>query len=80
MAAVSFSTIRSRFATQVATLAGFSQSRNPLDPQIRIPDTLAHLRFAVGIGGAVARDDSRQRAGVGAFMETTVEVRFCSSF
>lgn len=76
MAAISFSTIRSRFATEVATLTGFTVSRNPLDPALRLPDTLAHLRFAVGIGGAIAREDSRQGASVGAFMETTVEVRF----
>lgn len=76
MSAVSLSAIRQRFSAAVKTIPGFTESRNPLDPQIRQPDTLSNLRFAVGIGGSVAREDSRQLSPVGAFMETSVEVRF----
>ena len=76
MATVSLSAIRSRFATKIATLAGFTQSRNPYDPALRAPQSVAHLRFWVGITEGSARPDDTQRAGQGIFMDTTVAVKF----
>jgi hypothetical protein len=61
---VELSTIRQRFATKIATLDGFEQSRNPFDGYGRSPNTVAHKRFMVGIQGVTARDDDRQRRGV----------------
>jgi hypothetical protein len=73
---VELSTIRQRFATKIATLDGFEQSRNPFDGYGRSPNTVAHKRFMVGIQGVTARDDDRQRRGVGVMSTTQVAVRY----
>lgn len=76
MSAVSLSTIRQRFATQIDTLTGFNQSRNPYDGYGRSPNTIAHQRFSVGIRGVNSRDDDRQRRSAGVMSETEVFVRY----
>ena len=75
MAAVSFSTIRSRFATQVATLAGFTISRNPFDDFNRNPNTVAHKRTSIGVS-MVARSDQRESTAVGVLCESVVVIKF----
>lgn len=73
---VSLSTIRQRFATQIATLSGFTESRNPYDGYGRSPNTVAHKRFMVGIQSVTSRDDDRQRRGVGVMTSTMVGVKY----
>jgi len=73
---VSLATIRQRFATQIATLSGFTESRNPFDGYGRSPNTIAHKRFSVGIRSVSSRDDDRQRRGVGVMTSTEVMVRY----
>tara|TARA_R100000664_G_C2760064_1_gene150716 strand:- start:16253 stop:16699 length:447 start_codon:yes stop_codon:yes gene_type:complete len=75
-AAVSLSTIRSRFSTQIKTISGFTESRNPFDGYGRSPNTVSHQRFAVGITGVNTRDDDRQKQPRGVMCETTVLVRY----
>ena len=72
MASVSLSTIRQRFATQINTLDGFDESRNPYDGYGRSPNTIAHKRYSVGIRGVNSRDDDRQRRSTGVMSETEV--------
>ena len=76
MATVALSAVRQRFATKLLTLTGFTQSRNPYDNALRAPQTVAHLRFWVGITEAVGRPDDRQRASTGILMDTSVAVKF----
>ena len=73
---VSLATIRQRFATQIATLSGFTESRNPYDGYGRSPNTVAHERFMVGIQSVTSRDDDRQRRGVGVMTSTMVGVKY----
>ncbi len=73
---VSLATIRQRFATQISTLSGFSESRNPYDGYGRSPNTVAHKRFMVGIQSVTSRDDDRQRRGVGVMSSTIVGVKY----
>lgn len=74
MSAVKFSTIRSRFAAAVEALPGFSESRNPFDPTIRAPQSVAHLRFWVGVANANAMPN-RQRSP-GQVVNTDLVVKF----
>jgi hypothetical protein len=76
MSAVSLSTIRQRFATQVGTIDGFAEGRNPYDGYGRSPNTIAHKRYSVGIRGVSSRDDDRQRRAVGVMSETEVFIRY----
>jgi hypothetical protein len=76
MSSVSLSTIRQRFATQIDTLDGFDESRNPYDGYGRSPNTIAHKRYSVGIRGVNSRDDDRQRRSTGVMSETEVFVRY----
>ena len=76
MSAVGLSTIRSRFATKISDQDGFDESRNPFDGYGRSPNTIAHQRFAVGIGSVSSRDDDRQKQPRGVMCETTVLVRY----
>jgi hypothetical protein len=73
---VSLSTIRQRFATQLSTLSGFDESRNPYDGYGRSPNTVAHQRFMVGIQSVTSRDDDRQRHGIGVMSSTIVGVKY----
>ena len=75
MSAVSFSTIRSRFASKVATLSGFSLSLNPFDDFNRNPNTVAHKRASVGVS-MVARSDQRESTAVGILCESVVVVKY----
>ena len=76
MSTVKLSTIRQRFATQVNTLSGFNESRNPFDGYGRSPNTIAHKRFSIGIGGVTSRDDDRQRQAAGIMSQTEVFIRY----
>ena len=76
MAAVGLSTIRSRLATATDAIAGFSISRNPFAHFGRSPQTVSHLRFAVGIMSTAAREDDRQREAQGIYSETVMGIRF----
>ena len=76
MAAVSLSTIRSRFAAAVTGIAGMTESRNPFEDVIRAPQSVAQTRFWIGITGAVASDAGPQMSPAGVQMETTVAVKF----
>ena len=76
MSVVSLSTIRARFATQINSLTGFDESRNPFDGYGRSPNTIAHKRFAVGIGSVVSREDDRQRKAAGVMSESQALVRY----
>jgi hypothetical protein len=75
MASVSFSTIRSRFATKVATLSGFTISRNPFDDFNRNPNAVAHKRASVGVS-MVARSDQRESNSVGVLCDSVVVVKY----
>lgn len=75
MAAVSFSTIRSRFATKVADQAGFTISRNPFDDYNRNPNGVAHKRASVGVS-MVARSDQRESSSVGVLCESVVLIKY----
>ncbi len=75
MANVSLSTIRSRFATKLQTLAGFTISRNPFDDFNRNPNGVAHKRASVGIQ-MVAREDQREAIGTGLICNTQVVVKY----
>lgn len=77
MSAVSLSAIRSRFATVVDSLAGFSESRNPWGgSSLRQPHSVAQLRFSVGIASSDATGESRQAYSVGVPTTTVVVVQF----
>jgi len=76
MGAVSYSTIRQRFANQIATIPGFSEIRSPFDGLGRSPNSIAHQGFAVSIRGSNSREDDRQRRSIGVMMETDLSVRF----
>ena len=76
MASVSFSTIRSRFASAVDALAGFTASRNPADSGYRAPQSVAHLRFWVALGESSGMQEDRQRSADGIISETPIVVRF----
>lgn len=73
MADVSISTVRKRFADKMATLSGFTESRNPLGT-IRTPQSVAHKRFWVGVDSSKGRPDDRQTGRV--LMETGILVKF----
>lgn len=75
MSTVSFSAIRSRFATKVATLSGFTISRNPFDDFNRNPNGVAHKRASIGVS-MVARSDQRQTRSVGVLCESVVVVKY----
>lgn len=75
MAAVSFSTIRSRFATKVLTLSGYSLSRNPFDDFNRNPNAVAHKRTSIGVS-MIARSDQRESTSVGVLCQSIVVVKY----
>jgi len=75
MSAVAFSAIRSRFATKVATLSGFTISRNPFDDFNRNPNTIAHKRVSVGVS-MIARSDQREDVSSGLLCESVVVVKY----
>ena len=75
MAAVSFSTIRSRFATKVLTIDGFTISRNPFDDFNRNPNAVAHKRTSIGVS-MIARSDQRERSSVGVLCESIIIVKY----
>ena len=76
MASVSFSAIRSRFATAVDAISGFSASRNPADSHYRVPQSVAHLRFWIVLGSSEGLPEDRQNMPPGVISETGVAVRF----
>lgn len=76
MASVSLSTIRGRFATAVDAIAGMSASRNPFDRFGYVPNTVAHLRFSVGILSASRMNADRQRQNSGIFMQSYIGIKF----
>lgn len=76
MAFVDLSTIRTRFATAIETLSGFTLSRNPFDEFNRQPNTVAQKRFTVGIGIVEAIEEQRENSSVGVLCNTPVQVRF----
>lgn len=76
MTTVALSTIRGRFATAVDAIAGMSISRNPYDRFGYVPNTVAHLRFAVGILSATRVDADRQKQSSGIFMQSHIGVKF----
>ena len=73
---VAFSTIRTRFADKIKTISGFTESRNPYDDFNRNPNTVAQMRFSVGIGDIEAMEDQRENVSVGVLCNTTVQVKF----
>ena len=73
---VSFSTIRTRFADKIKTLSGFTESRNPYDDFNRNPNTVAQMRFSVGIQDIDAIPEQRESVSVGVLCNTTVQVKF----
>ena len=75
MSAVAWSTIRQRFKNAVDAIAGFSESRNPYDNFGRNPNTVAHLRFAIGLTSTAAQS-GRQKQAIGIVSNTTMSVRF----
>jgi len=76
MAAVSLSTIRSRFGTAIGAIAGMTESRNPFGRFGYNPNSVAHLRFACGVMSCNRIDADRQREAQGVFVTTTMGVRF----
>tara|TARA_R110000824_G_scaffold102050_3_gene242175 strand:- start:256 stop:696 length:441 start_codon:yes stop_codon:yes gene_type:complete len=68
--------IRQRFATAVDAIAGMSEARNPYDSFGNSPNTVAHLRFSVGILSVQAQPDDRQRQQQGFLAETAIGVKF----
>lgn len=77
MSTVSFSTIRSRFATAITSISGggYTVSRNPFDPYNRNPQGVAHKRVSVGITSSEAREDSRQMSN-GVFVESVCSIKW----
>ena len=76
MAFVDYSAIRSRFATKIKTLSGFTESRNPFDDFNRFPNTIAQKRFAVGIGPIQALEEQRESSLTGLMCQTQVQVKY----
>lgn len=73
---VSLSTIRTRFSDKIKTISGFTESRNPYDDFNRNPNTVAQMRFSVGIQDVAALSEQRESVTVGVLCNTTVEVKF----
>ena len=73
MSTVQLSTIRSRIATAISSIAGTRLSPLPYQAFGRTTNSIAHKAFSVGIGGSDASDD-RQRTTEGAMMSTDVFV------
>lgn len=74
MGSVNYSAIRQRFATKIATVAGFTQSRNPLDGAIRTPQSVAHKRYWVGVVSSSGSSEDRQAGKV--LCDTEIQVKF----
>jgi len=72
---LSVSQLRAAVATQVLTLAGFSQSHIPPDYFGRNENSVAHKRFAVQMSISNAMLE-RQRRSIGVMMESIVRVKF----
>ena len=71
MSTVALSTIRSRIATAISSIAGTKLTPLPYQAFGRTTNSIAHKAFSVGIGGSSAADD-RQRPTEGAMMSTDV--------
>mgnify|MGYP003655823924 CR=1 FL=1 len=76
MAFVDCSDLRTRFATAIKTLSGFTESRNPFDDFNRNPNAVAQKRFSVGIGRGEALEEQRENASVGILCDTRILVKF----
>ncbi len=75
MAHVTVSTLRTRLATAAATVAGFTEGKQPYTAFLRDPATVAHKRFAVGaISSSPVQD--RQRASDGTPVRSTFRIAF----
>jgi hypothetical protein len=72
---LSVSQLRAAVATQILTLAGFSQSHIPPDYFGRNENSVAHKRFAVQMSISNAMLE-RQRRSIGVMMESIVRVKF----
>lgn len=71
-----FSQIRAGLATQILTISGMRQARHLPDYFGRLQDTVAHKAFTIEIGIVNQRQDERQRTQIGAYVQTTVIVKF----
>ena len=76
MGAVKLSTIRSRFGSAIDAIAGMSISRNPYERFGAIPNTVAHLRFAIGIISCDRIDSDRQKENTGIYAQTIIGIKF----
>lgn len=72
---LSVSQLRAAVATQVLTLAGFTQSHIPPDYFGRNENSVAHKRFAIQMSISNAMLE-RQRRSIGVMMESIVRVKF----
>lgn len=71
-----FSQIRSAFAAQILTITGFSLSRQLPDYFGRTRESKVHKSFTVGVNVTNEVVSERQRRGIGAYVTTSVQVRF----
>ena len=72
---IGFNQIRSAISTKMLTLSGFTNSRFPPEFLGRNPGSLAHLVYAIGIGGTSAAGN-RQQPTKGIQLQTNVLVKF----
>ena len=71
-----FSQIRSAFASQISTIAGFTLTRQLPEYFGRTRESIAHKSFSVGIGVTNQVDAERQRRSVGVYADSSVQVKF----
>lgn len=71
-----FSQIRAGLSNQINTISGMRLAKHLPDYFGRIQDTVAHKAYTIEIGTVNQRQDERQRQAVGAYVQTTVFVKF----
>ena len=72
---IGFNQIRSAISTKMSTLSGFTNSRYPPEFLGRNPGSLAHLVYAIGIGGTTSAGN-RQQPSRGIQLSTAALVKF----
>ncbi len=71
-----FSQIRAGIASQIDLIAGMRQAKHLPDYFGRVQDTVAHKAYTIEIGVVNQQQNERQRQAVGAYVQTTVIVKF----
>lgn len=71
-----FSQIRAGIASQIDLIDGMRLAKHLPDYFGRVQDTVAHKAYTIEIGVVNQQQNERQRQAVGAYVQTTVIVKF----